>query len=263
MRKREQQQQRPKWPMKVESEANSMATPSEKSLVPIPDEKLSLSKTLAIPEKEVLILQDSVEEKDDEILRLKQELQQRSIVEEEKTEVASDKKDGDIDGGMLCPEDLKMMDVFELFIVFVFENKENENTAKQASFDDNTQFMIAMLRGKWIAELLSGKRTLPSRDVMMHSIMEFYHQRNVDGIPKYRTHDIGNFEYSDEYADHTGFPHLEEWRKELSLSAIINSYVNLETYRDSYEHDLHLLQLTLQDPYFTQLRPQDAKLSIN
>ncbi|CAL5444943.1 unnamed protein product [Camellia sinensis] len=118
-------------------------------------------------------------------------------------------------------------------------------------------------QGKWIAELLSGKRTLPSRDVMMHSIMEFYHQRNVDGIPKYRTHDIGNFEYSDEYADHTGFPHLEEWRKELSLSAIINSYVNLETYRDSYEHDLDLLQLTLQDPYFAQLRPQDAKLSIN
>ncbi|THG11777.1 hypothetical protein TEA_015155 [Camellia sinensis var. sinensis] len=118
-------------------------------------------------------------------------------------------------------------------------------------------------QGKWIAELLSGKRTLPSRDVMMHSIMEFYHQRNVDGIPKYRTHDIGNFEYSDEYADHTGFPHLEEWRKELSLSAIINSYVNLETYRDSYEHDLDLLELTLQDPYFTQLRPQDAKLSIN
>ncbi|GMQ09974.1 hypothetical protein CsSME_00053164 [Camellia sinensis var. sinensis] len=52
----------------------------------------------------VLILQDSVEEKDDEITRLKQELQQRSIVEEGKTEVASDKKDGDIDGGMLCPE---------------------------------------------------------------------------------------------------------------------------------------------------------------
>ncbi|KAI7998269.1 hypothetical protein LOK49_LG10G02306 [Camellia lanceoleosa] len=52
----------------------------------------------------VLILQDSVEEKDDKITRSKQELQQRSIVEEEKTEVASDKKDGDIDGGMLCPE---------------------------------------------------------------------------------------------------------------------------------------------------------------
>ncbi|CAL5365637.1 unnamed protein product [Camellia sinensis] len=52
----------------------------------------------------VLILQDSVEDKDNEITRLKQEFQQRSIVEEVKTEVASDKKDGDIDGGMLCPE---------------------------------------------------------------------------------------------------------------------------------------------------------------
>ncbi|GMP83569.1 hypothetical protein CsSME_00037433 [Camellia sinensis var. sinensis] len=53
---------------------------------------------------QVLILQDSVEDKDNEITRLKQELQQRSIVEEVKTEVAYDKKDGDIDGGMLCPE---------------------------------------------------------------------------------------------------------------------------------------------------------------
>ncbi|GMP96233.1 hypothetical protein CsSME_00044964 [Camellia sinensis var. sinensis] len=35
---------------KVESEANPTAAPSEKSLVPIPDEKLSLAKTLAIPE---------------------------------------------------------------------------------------------------------------------------------------------------------------------------------------------------------------------
>ncbi|GMP96231.1 hypothetical protein CsSME_00044964 [Camellia sinensis var. sinensis] len=37
---------------KVESEANPTAAPSEKSLVPIPDEKLSLAKTLAIPEKD-------------------------------------------------------------------------------------------------------------------------------------------------------------------------------------------------------------------
>lgn len=30
-------------------------------------------------------------------------------------------------------QDMKMMDVFELFIVFVFENKENENTTKQVT----------------------------------------------------------------------------------------------------------------------------------
>ncbi|KAI7995676.1 hypothetical protein LOK49_LG11G02618 [Camellia lanceoleosa] len=37
---------------KVESDGNPTAAPSEKSLVPIPDEKLSLAKTLAIPEKD-------------------------------------------------------------------------------------------------------------------------------------------------------------------------------------------------------------------
>ncbi|KAL7235653.1 hypothetical protein ACSBR1_019029 [Camellia fascicularis] len=37
---------------KDESEATPTAAPYEKSLVPIPDEKLSLSKTLAIPEKD-------------------------------------------------------------------------------------------------------------------------------------------------------------------------------------------------------------------
>ena len=46
---------------------------------------------------QVLILQDRLEEKDAEITRLKHELQQRSITEEEEeeTEGASDKKDGD------------------------------------------------------------------------------------------------------------------------------------------------------------------------
>jgi len=43
----------------------------------------------------------------------------------------------------------------------------------------------------WIAQLLSGKKVLPSREEMMKSIEEFYHEREVAGIP---THDIGDFE---------------------------------------------------------------------
>ncbi|XP_058227416.1 FKBP12-interacting protein of 37 kDa [Rhododendron vialii] len=51
----------------------------------------------------VLILQDKIEEKDAEIGRLNHELQQRSVImEEEKTEEVSDKKDGD--EGMQCVE---------------------------------------------------------------------------------------------------------------------------------------------------------------
>uniref|UniRef100_A0A5B7BLT6 Flavin-containing monooxygenase n=1 Tax=Davidia involucrata TaxID=16924 RepID=A0A5B7BLT6_DAVIN len=107
-------------------------------------------------------------------------------------------------------------------------------------------------QAKWIAQLLSGKRTLPSWDDMMQSIKEFYHTRDVDGIPKHNTHDIANFEYCDKYGDYIGFPHLEEWRKELCISALKNADVNLDTYRDSYDDD-ELLQVAHQSPHFTQL----------
>jgi hypothetical protein len=49
-------------------------------------------------------------------------------------------------------------------------------------------------QAKWIAQLLSGKRALPSWDDMMQSIKEFYHSRDLAGIPKHNTHDIGEFE---------------------------------------------------------------------
>ncbi|KAL0342535.1 UNVERIFIED_CONTAM: Flavin-containing monooxygenase FMO GS-OX-like 9 [Sesamum calycinum] len=108
-------------------------------------------------------------------------------------------------------------------------------------------------QAKWIAQLLSGKRRLPSWDDMMQSIKEFYHSRDVAGIPKHNTHDVANFEYCDKYADYIDFPHLEEWRKELCLSALRNSEVNLETYRDSYEEDEEMLRVALNSPHFTHL----------
>ncbi|MCI19523.1 flavin containing monooxygenase FMO GS-OX-like protein, partial [Trifolium medium] len=43
----------------------------------------------------------------------------------------------------------------------------------------------------WIAQLLSGKKALPSWEEMMKSIKEFYQSREEAGIP---THDIGDFE---------------------------------------------------------------------
>ncbi|RVW83398.1 Flavin-containing monooxygenase FMO GS-OX-like 9 [Vitis vinifera] len=95
----------------------------------------------------------------------------------------------------------------------------------------------------WIAQLLSGRKTLPSFHEMMQSIEDFYQSRDAAGIPKHHTHDIADFEgnaclplqYCDKYLDNFGFPHLEEWRKELILSGIGNdAQVNLETYRDAW-----------------------------
>ncbi|KAG8379251.1 hypothetical protein BUALT_Bualt07G0069200 [Buddleja alternifolia] len=112
-------------------------------------------------------------------------------------------------------------------------------------------------QAKWIAQLLSGKRRLPSWDDMMQSIKEFYHSRDIAGIPKHNTHDLASFEYCDKYADYIDFPHLEEWRKELCLSVLRNSEINLETYRDSYEEDEDMLQVAHNSPHFKQHGSQD------
>ncbi|ONK75766.1 uncharacterized protein A4U43_C03F20310 [Asparagus officinalis] len=109
-------------------------------------------------------------------------------------------------------------------------------------------------QAKWIAQVLSGRRKLPSSDAMMRAVEEFYHSREVAGIPKHNTHDIADFEYCDKYGDNCGFSHLEDWRKELCTAAIRRSIVNLETYRDTCD-DHELIQLAHQSPHFTQLDP--------
>ncbi|KAL0736343.1 hypothetical protein Bca4012_012553 [Brassica carinata] len=105
-------------------------------------------------------------------------------------------------------------------------------------------------QAKWIAQVLSGKSSLPSPDQMLQSVADFYRSRDLAGVPKHNTHDIADFTYCDKYADYVGFPHLEEWRKQLCLSALTNSQENLETYRDSWD-DHELLQEALQSSHFT------------
>lgn len=51
-------------------------------------------------------------------------------------------------------------------------------------------------QGKWIAQLLSGKKVLPSYEEMMESIEEFYHSNEVAGIPKRYTHVVDAFDVS-------------------------------------------------------------------
>ena len=59
------------------------------------------------------------------------------------------------------------------------------------------------------------------------------------------------WQYCDKYGENVGYPHLEEWRKELFLSGSVRARVNLETFRDSGD-DYELLQAALLSPHFTQ-----------
>lgn len=49
-------------------------------------------------------------------------------------------------------------------------------------------------QAKWIAQVLSGKSSLPSPDQMLQSVADFYRSRDLAGVPKHNTHDIANFE---------------------------------------------------------------------
>ncbi|KAL6218035.1 hypothetical protein ACLB2K_011252 [Fragaria x ananassa] len=65
--------------------------------------------------------------------------------------------------------------------------------------------------------------------------------------------------YCDKYADYTGFPHLEEWKKKIFFITLNNYFTNLETYRDSLDDD-DLIKEALQSPHFIE-QEQDAKVS--
>lgn len=70
-------------------------------------------------------------------------------------------------------------------------------------------------------------------------------------------------QYCDKSAKYVGLPKLQEWRKDLCVSAVVNLFINLETYRDSWNDDIdEKLQEALRSPYFTQLgvEPEDPSL---
>lgn len=51
---------------------------------------------------------------------------------------------------------------------------------------------------------------------------------------------VSMLQYCDKYADFAGSPHVEEWKKELCLAAVMRAQVDLEMYRDSSYEDYGL-----------------------
>ncbi|KAH9618480.1 hypothetical protein KSS87_006718 [Heliosperma pusillum] len=104
-------------------------------------------------------------------------------------------------------------------------------------------FILCELQSKWIAGILSGRISLPSKEVMMEDIEAFYSKLDAMGFPKRYTHNIGasQFEYDDWLAEECGYPPTEEWRKAMYSAASRRKRSHPETYRDEWDdHDLIL-----------------------
>ncbi|KAG6526728.1 hypothetical protein ZIOFF_016729 [Zingiber officinale] len=89
-------------------------------------------------------------------------------------------------------------------------------------------------QGRWIAQVLSGKRKLPSADEMMKAIEEVERHQELEEPKNFIQVIAELLEYYDRYGDQCDFPHLEDWRKEISLKFFENSINNIETFRDEY-----------------------------
>jgi hypothetical protein len=48
-------------------------------------------------------------------------------------------------------------------------------------------------QAKWVAQVLSGRRTLPPEEEMLRSVEEWYRSREIAGVPKKYTHDVSRF----------------------------------------------------------------------
>ncbi|KAL6622595.1 hypothetical protein ACP70R_032474 [Stipagrostis hirtigluma subsp. patula] len=88
---------------------------------------------------------------------------------------------------------------------------------------------------RWIAQVLSGRTALPPPEEMLREVEEYHRAREIAGVPKNRSHDIGGVDPEETYefvAKHTDLPAMEEWKRELMRSIIRNANEDRETFRD-------------------------------
>ncbi|WVZ53573.1 hypothetical protein U9M48_004493 [Paspalum notatum var. saurae] len=98
-------------------------------------------------------------------------------------------------------------------------------------------------QARWVAQVLSGRRSLPSPEEMARSAEEYNRAREMAGVPKRLSHTIFfDLDYIDEFVEkHCGMPRLEQWRKELMSETYPRLLDDTETFRDIY-HDGDLLR---------------------
>ncbi|KAL6647219.1 hypothetical protein ACP70R_014656 [Stipagrostis hirtigluma subsp. patula] len=90
-------------------------------------------------------------------------------------------------------------------------------------------------QARWIARVLSGRSTLPPVEEMLRAVEEYHRAREIAGVPKNCSHDIGSVSPQEMYefvVKYTDLPRMEEWKIELMDSILLNINADRETFRD-------------------------------
>ncbi|XP_060214022.1 flavin-containing monooxygenase FMO GS-OX-like 4 [Lycium barbarum] len=105
-------------------------------------------------------------------------------------------------------------------------------------------FCLCELQSKWIAGVLSGRISLPSKEDMNADIEALYSSMEAAGIPKRYTHNMDDcqFDYDDWLAAECGCTLSEEWRKQMYFISRKNRKTQPETYRDQWDDDDLIIQ---------------------
>ncbi|XP_059651575.1 flavin-containing monooxygenase FMO GS-OX5-like [Cornus florida] len=101
-------------------------------------------------------------------------------------------------------------------------------------------FGMVELQSKWIAHVLSGKVSLPSKEEMLADVEQLYRHMEESRIPKHFTHQIhpNQNEYMDWLAAQVGIPPVEEKIKKIYAQhwEIVHSS-QVEGYKDRWDVD--------------------------
>ncbi|KAL3334873.1 hypothetical protein AABB24_031210 [Solanum stoloniferum] len=124
-------------------------------------------------------------------------------------------------------------------------------------------FFLCELQSKWIAGVLSGRISLPSKEDMNADIEAFYSSMAASCIPKRYTHnmDDSQFDYDDWLAARCGSPPSEEWRKQMYFISRKNKKTLPETYRDEWDDDDLIIQAHEDFVKYIPELSQEQKLS--
>ncbi|KAG8363395.1 hypothetical protein BUALT_Bualt19G0017900 [Buddleja alternifolia] len=120
-------------------------------------------------------------------------------------------------------------------------------------------FLMMDLQANWVARVLSGTASLPSKEDMLAEVQQHYQHMEYTGIPKHYTHDLGyKFDYLDWLANQVGLGEPDEQLKLIlkSYSKFIiddNGYLRRREWELGYglqEEELLLIQSDLEKANF-------------